>query len=256
MSAFIYGTTTLYGSFMSCIILILFTSFKNSFQRPWIKFAELQLWTRRWFYWHSFSRCFYYSSLTSALLPSELYKEHKGNKKKNDSCNLISTVSFPTVLLSIPQRLAIKQTIEVTVQKWMARVQSWKCNYLSCFQIELQDQHHWTYNRKSLPAFILFDLAKMFSSPLSLFLLSSHISSPSFSLTRFSLGWGWGGRGGEGRFGKICLRKGIYFMCLVWNQLIPHFMFMSHRVVESSDIYFLSFYGYLLNLKPRLNFLS
>lgn len=33
MSAFIYGTTTLYGSFMSCMILILFTSFKNLFQR-------------------------------------------------------------------------------------------------------------------------------------------------------------------------------------------------------------------------------
>lgn len=70
---------------------------------------------------------------------------------------------FPLLCSLYLSTLAIKQTVEVIVQKWMARVQSWKCNYLFHCQIDLQEQHHWDYSRE-LPAFILFWFGKYISS--------------------------------------------------------------------------------------------
>lgn len=107
--------------------------------------------------------------------------------------------------------LAIKQTVEVIVQKWMARVQSWKCNYLFHCQIDLQEQHHWDYSRE-LPAFILFWFGKYISS----FFFPFPFPFPFPSLLSFALFFNL-----VMRFDYICFRNGIHLTCSPWNQLFP-----------------------------------
>lgn len=83
----------------------------------------------------------------------------------------------------------------------------------------------WGYNRKLLPALILVWFDKdVLPSP---FFVPSPFPPhfPFFSPIIFNI---------VVRFRNIYFRKVVYFMCSVWNQLVPHFMFMSHRIPESS----------------------